>query len=123
MLQDRGDAAAVLALQAVDRRQPRLDHVEPARLGIEVLGVAAQFAGEVADLDGDRLEPLDEPVELRVDAGHALERRTGRRQHGRRPALAVGGLDRLDPAHRRAAERRHVAQPVAQQLALLLLVR
>ena len=79
----RLDRAAVLALEAVEQRQPLLDLVEPAGRRLDALAVAPQLARQVVGLDGERLRAVGQRVELRVDAAGGLERRgRGRERRG-----------------------------------------
>ena len=72
---DVGDRAAVLALQAREQREPLLDLLEPSRRALDPERVAAQLAAEVLGLVAQRLQPLEQRRELRVDAGRRLELR------------------------------------------------
>jgi hypothetical protein len=62
------DAAAVLALQAVDCVEPFFDDGETAGVRLEPLEVVAQLAGDVAKLERERTEPSGERREAPVDA-------------------------------------------------------
>ena len=116
VLEHRGDRAAVLALEPVEQRQPLLDLVEPARRRVDALAVAAQLAREVVGLDGERLRPVGERVERRVDARSAdSSARRGRgqrerRARRRRPASPSPAPPARPPPRRAALE---VAQPLA----------
>ena len=103
-----GDRAAVLALQALEHGQALLDAVQPARLGIQALGVAAQLAGEVVGLDGQRAPALAERVERRVDVARPEQPAAGGREQARDARLV--GPRGLGRAERRAAQRLDVAQ-------------
>ena len=127
MREDRRDGAAVLAGQAVEHREALLDHVEPAGLGIEPLGVAAQLGREVLRLHDERAPAHREPVELTVDALEGVEPARGRaerRPGAVGPAVGIAG-DRVHRPERGGTQRLDVSQPVAlhAQRGLLGLVR
>ena len=124
----------MLALEPVELREALLDLVEPARRGVDPLAVAAQLAGEVVGLDGERLRALGERVERGVDALQRGEGRGGGRERGRGAAVAGRGAavepaespsSAGQPAGHRAAQALEVAQPLALrgQLGLLGLAR
>ena len=73
----RGDAAAVLALEPVVELEPLLDLVEPAGLGLERLGVAAQLRPEVLGLEPQGGQPLGERVQLGIRARDRLREPLG----------------------------------------------
>ena len=92
----RGHAAAVLALEPVVELEPLLDHVEPAGLGLERVGVAAQLRAEVLGLEPQSRQPLGERVQLGVRARAPAP--------ASRSALGEQGRD-ADPSARRRSAR------------------
>ena len=113
MRQHRGDAAAVLALEPVVELEPLLDDVEPAGLGLERVGVAAQLGAQVLGLEPQRGEPFGQRVELGVGAGDGLGEVLGLRAAGD-PRVVAAGRDRLRPR----PSRREQAVELAQARAL-----
>ena len=81
------DRAAVLALEAVDRGEALLDHLQPPRLRLDALQVGAQLAAEVGQLHRHAADPLGERVE------------------------SLGPRRQRRPAHASAAARRSAAPP------------
>ena len=109
VLQHRGDAAAVLALQPVVAVQALLDLLEAPGLRLERLVVAAQLASEVLGLETQRPHALRQAVERRIDAGHPLGQPLGLREHDRRP----GGVALRAPAPRPPPRRRNAGHRAA----------
>ncbi len=100
------DAAAVLALEPVVLLQPLLDLLQPPRLGLERLGVAAQLATHVLGLDAQLRQPRGEPVELQ-GRPPAPPRRAART----RPAAAPRRLRRSTARSPRPRRRQRPADP------------
>ena len=121
VVEHRVDRAAVLALQPVERVEPLLDRLEPARLRVDVLDVAAQVAGELVELEPGGAQALGEAVELGVEAVDRRPARTrrrrarrGRRRRPRRRRRAPRGRRRPRRAARRhggGARSRRRARP------------
>ena len=113
----------MLALEPVELPQALLDLVEAAGRGVDALAVAAQLARQVVGLDGERLRPLGERVERRIDALHRRQGAGG----GGGALERAGGLQRRvpfqrgQPAGHRAPQALQVAQPLALRLQLGLL--
>ncbi len=104
----------MLALQPLDRLEPLLDRGEPRRVGLDPLQVAAQLAGQVAQLDREAAEPIADRVQLRVDPGGAPQQRLGLGQRARRAAAVLLGTDRARPRGGGGfAQALGVAQPLA----------
>ena len=121
----RRDAAAVLALEPVVQLEALLDHVEPAGLGLERVGVAPQLRAEVLRLEAQGREPLGQGIELRVGARHGLGEALGPREQRGHPRLVAARRDRLRPGARGGEQAVELAQPRAlrHERRLLLLAR
>ena len=114
MGEHRLDAAAVLAQQPVERVEPFLDRDQAPGIGLDPLGVVAQLAGDVGQLDRERLEALGDRVEARVDSAYGLQLSLGPGQRGDRAAAVLVGAGGLGVgARRRLAQSLRVAQPLA----------
>ena len=114
MGEHRLDAAAVLALEPVDRFQPLLDRHQRARVGLDPLGVVAQLRGDVAQLDRQRRDPLGDRVEAGIEPGGALQQRFGLGQRRRGAAAVLFGPGQPGVgAGGRLAQALGVAQPLA----------
>src|SRR5204863_8835543 len=82
MGEDRLDAAAVLALETVERGQALLHLLEAPGRGLDRVLIAPQLAAEVVGLVTEPPQPLREPVEPRVDARDRLQPRRRLRPQG-----------------------------------------
>ena len=80
----RGDVAAVLAGEAVDRVEPLLDRRQTLGIGVDPVEVGAQLAGDIVELDRQRGEPRADRVELGIDATDPAQQRLGRGDRARR---------------------------------------
>ena len=116
----------MLALQAIEQREPLLDLVEPAGWGLDRLPVPPQLAGQVVRLDGEGLRAVGQRVERRVDPAGGFEPvgRGGERRGGAFAAGVVPGQGGRRAAGR-AEQRRGMAEPLAlgQQRLVLGLAR
>ena len=76
----RLDRAAVLPLDGLQQRQPRLHRLQPGRVGIEHLGVPPHLAGGIGELLAESLEPQGQCLQPRIQVrGLPDPRRRGRR--------------------------------------------
>ncbi len=115
-------AAAVLALQPGEQREPLLHLLEPARRSLDPVQVGAELAAQVLRLVYERLEPLGQWLQRPVDLGRRLERASRRAQQLRHPGTGLGG-DRLGRLRGGAAQSLNMPKPVPlphQPLRLLL---
>src|SRR3954471_10169736 len=108
------DRAAVLPLRAFVLLEPRLDLLDPARLGLEPAGIPAQLGAEVLGLEPHGAQSFDQRVELGVGARHGVGQPLGFPDRRRDPAgLASFGCDRLGARSRSRAQPVDLAQPTA----------
>ena len=111
---DELDRAAVLALQAVERGQPLLDLLEPARIGLDAVEVGAQLGGDVGDLEPERRDPRGDRIERGVDALDRRQPALGGRERSRGALLVVvGSRERGDGAQGALAQTLGVAEASA----------
>ena len=116
----RLDRAAVLALQPVERVEPLLHLLEPAGLGLDALGVAAQLGGQLLQLDrAGRARDSASRSSAGSTPSCAASAASAEPSRLRRPAL-VAAHDRQRLGGR-AAQRLRVAKPLAlgRELGLL----
>ena len=120
--EDGVDGAAVLAQQAIEAREARLDLLEPLGVGLGSIDVGAKLVAEVARLESERHRAGRQGVEGRIDPRAPGQRGLRlAREPGDPPALLASG----DREQRRAcgiAQRLGVTQPVAVGLEGLALV-
>ena len=102
----RGDVAAVLAGEAVDRIEPLLDRGQPLGVGVDPVEVGAQLAGDIVELDRQRGEPLADRVELGIDATDPGQQRLGRGDRARGAGLVAIRCPVAPSAAPAAASRR-----------------
>ena len=121
MREHRRERAAVLALQALERVQARLDLLEAPGLALDRLGVAAQLGAQVVGLQPQAAQALGQGIELRVHAGHTVEQPLALGEQRARPALAGIRRQRLGATRGRRAQRVEVAQPAALGLEVAVL--
>jgi hypothetical protein len=101
-----GGRDAVLARQLLDRRQALLDELLPRRVDVEVVEVARELAGRLADADQRLVDQRQHRGEARVECAALAQQ--GERAAGRGMCVAVLGL--VEQAERGA---RGLGEPTA----------
>src|SRR5690606_25743612 len=78
-----GEHGAEVADQDGELVEALVRLLDPARGGVDLLGVAGGLRGDVGQLDAQRIQALDERGEGRIGAGGAAQRLRGDREEGR----------------------------------------